>query len=488
LRKTGQTSLGPQYAGSRISREEAIQEEEDDPFTRGYDELEEEEEGSEEAEDENESEDGEDLSEIDSNMEDEDDDDADEEDEDDESGDSDAEAADNHARGSTDAEVAKIKQILAREQKTAASTLLQAAQQDIAKGVAIKKQRSTFDNLLNMRIKLQKSIIGSNTLAGLARDSKLGDVNFEEASKVIKNAEEAAFNLWTSLTSLRDTLQSSNNDNNYSHKKRNYDEFTTETPINDLWTFTQSQTSSAQSNWDNTLDKWYNKTHVTEITAQQSRNRLNVKKPNGTASVNNIRDILNNTLNDSNRLLRRAQTPRSCAPYQLSHSLSKKPTPSSSQTDVDVDTLQINTGDPTVYDDADFYSLLLTTLLDQRSSLSSQPVSKTSDGLKADPASLLTSGYQLRREAKTRKQVDTKASKGRKMRYTVHEKIMNYCAQEDRGTWGDRQVDELFAGLLGRQGDVGLDEDETKSLNDGHEERSGEEGDLQGDEARLLFG
>ena len=56
------------------------------------------------------------------------------------------------------------------------------------------------------------------------------------------------------------------------------------------------------------------------------------------------------------------------------------------------------------------------------------------------------------------KMVDTKASKGRKMRYTVHEKLQNFMAPEDRGTWGERQRDELFGGLFGRR--VGLGEDE----------------------------
>lgn len=51
-----------------------------------------------------------------------------------------------------------------------------------------------------------------------------------------------------------------------------------------------------------------------------------------------------------------------------------------------------------------------------------------------------------------RKKVDTKASKGRKMRYTVHEKLQNFMASEDRGMWGERQRDELFGGLLGRRG------------------------------------
>lgn len=72
------------------------------------------------------------------------------------------------------------------------------------------------------------------------------------------------------------------------------------------------------------------------------------------------------------------------------------------------------------------------------------------------------------RSTRVKKRVDTKASKGRKMRYTVHEKLMNFMAPEDRGTWGERQRVEFLAGLLGRRVCMGEE--------DGREEEEGEGG------------
>jgi protein AATF/BFR2 len=70
--------------------------------------------------------------------------------------------------------------------------------------------------------------------------------------------------------------------------------------------------------------------------------------------------------------------------------------------------------------------------------------------------------WQVAREAKTKKVVDTKASKGRRLRYTVQEKLQNFMAPEDRGEWGDRQRDELFSSLFGQR--LGLGEhDDTES-------------------------
>ena len=63
------------------------------------------------------------------------------------------------------------------------------------------------------------------------------------------------------------------------------------------------------------------------------------------------------------------------------------------------------------------------------------------------------------RQFKVKKSVDTKASKGRKMRYTVHEKLQNFMAPEDLGSWGERQRAELFGSLFGRKVWLGEDDE-----------------------------
>ena len=62
-----------------------------------------------------------------------------------------------------------------------------------------------------------------------------------------------------------------------------------------------------------------------------------------------------------------------------------------------------------------------------------------------------TEPWQAAREARTKKVVDTKASKGRRLRYTVHEKLQDSMPRDDRTTWNTRQCDELFASILGRK-------------------------------------
>jgi protein AATF/BFR2 len=164
---------------------------------------------------------------------------------------------------------------------------------------------------------------------------------------------------------------------------------------------------------------------------QTDKSRLTTQ----TSTQTTIVDVLTSHLANPTRLLSRTHQPRSCAPLQLSQSI-----PS----------------DTKIYDDADFYSLLLKELLEQ----------KAADSI---TASAIDVGYQVRKEAKTKKNVDTKASKGRKLRYTVHEKLQNFMAPEDRGKWGERQAEELFGSLFGQRSGLG-EEDEVEREDDGAEE------------------
>ncbi|KAG8707203.1 rRNA-processing protein bfr2 [Ceratobasidium sp. 395] len=90
-------------------------------------------------------------------------------------------------------------------------------------------------------------------------------------------------------------------------------------------------------------------------------------------------------------------------------------------------------GDAEVFDDLDFYQTLLRHVIDSRTG--------------ADGAEDWTTRQRLK---KAKKVVDTKASKGRKLRYEVHEKLQNFMVPVPTGTWHEEQIDELFANLLGR--------------------------------------
>lgn len=50
-----------------------------------------------------------------------------------------------------------------------------------------------------------------------------------------------------------------------------------------------------------------------------------------------------------------------------------------------------------------------------------------------------------------KRKIDTRATKGRKIRYTVIPKLVNFMAPCDKGIWSEEAKDELFSSLFARQ-------------------------------------
>lgn len=334
-------------------------------------------------------------------------------------------------------ERALLRKMMAEDQKTVAASFSKAAKADIEKGKAIKQQRKTFDSLLNTRIKLQKALVATNSMSATSTNSKTSD----DHATTIKAAETAALNLWTSLNDLRSSLLSSN------PKKRPFSA-TTSTPASSLWTEMQSHEANVLPTRRSVLLKWSQKTNPA---ATLSRPNKFSQEP----TLQPLPSVIDQHLLGSNmdKLVARTRIPRSCAPLQAAQKVAS---------------------DPNIYDDADLYALLLQELVDQRMASSSL----SGPGVNGNAVASIP--IPSRSELKVKKQVDTNASKGRKMRYTVQEKLQNFMAPEDRCSWGERQRGELFGSLLGRK--VVLDE--------GDGEQDAEIGGGEGEEAEglRLFG
>lgn len=430
LRKKDVAPLGPQYTGSRISRQ-ALDEDQDehDPFEdygsdEGSEDIgddvngveEDEEEDDDEVEDMDSELDGEDAGTEDTSMSEDgglDDMDEDDDLEDDEDATEDAQL---------DRE--QLKKMIHSERSNVAATIAQANKADADKGRAVKRQRQTFDSLLNSRIRLQQGLIAVNSIAAVEPESS----TTTDAAAALEAAEKAALNLFNNLNSLRVSLATARG------TKRAHSEISTSTPIYEISTQMTSLETPALAHRKSILSKWSTKTSA--ASAAPSRGKLNNTKPA------TLLDVLGSHLADPARLVARTHIPRSCAPVQANSGV---------------------TSSDSIYDDADFYGLLLKELLEQRSIDSASHVN-----VDVSAAALAKQHAQAARDAKTKKNVDTKASKGRKLRYTVHEPLQNFMASEERGTWTERMREELFAGLLGRKG--GLEEMEEMDGEGGEEE------------------
>merc|ERR550519_461118 len=91
-----------------------------------------------------------------------------------------------------------------------------------------------------------------------------------------------------------------------------------------------------------------------------------------------------------------------------------------------------------IFDDDDFYHQLLRELIERKTS------SVT------DPIALGQQWLQLQKvRSKAKKKVDTKASKGRKTRYDIHSKLVNFMAPTyPKSTLTEEAKTELFASLF----------------------------------------
>ncbi|EME50028.1 hypothetical protein DOTSEDRAFT_68776 [Dothistroma septosporum NZE10] len=421
LREPKDIALGPQYSGAKVGRNALEEEAEDDPFNRGFDD----EDSADDdvaLEDRHASGDSDDL--YDELADGTDATDLSDEDEDEEE---DEEEVQRPSAKISPRDLEDLKKVRGEDaQKAVAKSLAQANREEAEKGRAVKKQRATFDSLLHARIKLQKSLVATNTLVGTPQEQI--DEERADAQQALQAAETAAFSLWNSLNSFREDLIEAR-----AGEKRKRSQLTVGTSTDSLWTHLQAQEEQSRPLRDAVLKKWSNKAQGPAVQTQSGR-------INRTEHQATIIDVLEEQLSNADRLIKRSHAPKSCAPLQLEQRIIE---------------------DDKIYDDADFYGVLLKELLEQ----------KSADSVAASTIDL---GYQMRREAKTKRSVDTKASKGRKLRYTVHEKLQNFMAPEDRTTWTEQRADALFPSLF--------------EQNLGLMEKDDEQGEAMGEDEEAMVG
>ena len=224
------------------------------------------------------------------------------------------------------------------------------------------------------------------------------DKGVEDAShEPYQAAEDAAIKLWNTLDGLRQELIKANDAKAGQKRKRGIDSSTASSKI---WERMQDSELACLNNRQTVLEKWSNK--VKDTTALPLSRKLNSSQPQSKLS-------------------------------SLQDQIAKK--------------VQEN-GSLAAFDDTKFYKTLLNNFVDQRR----MDAAPTTEGQSGGPAQ-----FTVVKEAKMRKKVDTKASKGRKMRFTVHEKLQNFMAPEDRGAWEPEAIDRFFGTLLGQKMTLGED-------------------------------
>ncbi|KAI0477343.1 TRAUB-domain-containing protein [Xylariaceae sp. FL0804] len=306
-------------------------------------------------------------------------------------------------------------------ERKVAGSLVNTVQQEVAKANAVRQQRKTFDALLNIRIRLQKSLVAINSLSSV--ESR------ENQSEPYEAAEAAALKLWSAIDGFRTNIQTE--PDKTSRKRKRVAEM--ETPTRDLWDSMEAVEERAKTRRLAVLEHWSHQARNMRMVDDSShKSKDKSSRKSGSNPEESWTSKLENEMKAPDVLVDRTRKPRSCAPVQV--------------------VKKVNS-DPTIYDDADFYQLLLKDLVDQRSGDSSNA------GMAA-----ATVHYKAVKEAKAKRHVDTKASKGRKMRFNVHETLQNFMASEDRRSWEQSAIDRLFGTLFGQK--MTLNEEQTSDADE----------------------
>lgn len=341
----------------------------------------------------------------------------------------------------------ELRKVAFSSQSTAglASALSAGANADVAKGQAVKRQRQTFDRLLDARIKFQKGVTAMNQLP----NSTFLDADVKKAAQ---QAEDAALGLWSTIDSIRcailsaqTEIPSSKEQSQTATRKRPF-AATRATSSSELCHQSTTLESGVQPIRRSTLDKWHAKTQPILDAAPRSK----LLKPTQ-SSRTRLTDVLDTYLaTESSKLTSLSTTPSSATGTGLG-----------------------------TFDDDHFYQALLRDLIASRNASLSHSLPSTSQPFL--PTKLHVSGSKA-------KKVDTRASKGRKVRYTVHEKLEHFMAAEDRATWEDAARSEFFASLLGNSGalDEGVLNGEEGSDGEGNVHDAGDEVDGEVEALRLF--
>ncbi|KAK1285928.1 hypothetical protein QJS10_CPB20g01403 [Acorus calamus] len=286
------------------------------------------------------------------------------------------------------------------EEEDIMKNLIQHKDGDVLKGQALKNQKALWDKTLEFRFLLQKPFSCSNKLPKEPLRSSFcesDDAVCQAYSDLITSSKQ----MLNSLLELEGALLEKNPfaaDGNNKHAHNDLEAHNDAAEENDEeWSRMHDMHCRITPFRNSAIDKWRNRTQV-NTGAAAFRGKLH-------AFNQSISDQVSNHMRDPSRMIKRMQLRRSSVGIIGEVAASEE---ASTKKDEDA----TGDGDPELLDDSEFYQQLLKEFLES-----------------CDHTSSERAFYALKKlQPKKRKIVDRRASKSRKIRYNVHEKIVNFMA------------------------------------------------------------
>lgn len=333
--------------------------------------------------------------------------------------------------------------------------------EEVEKGKAVRNQLALWDQLLEGRIKMQKALLTVNQLP--QPDTypifrKEGGQEFDNAVENCCKALEALLKVLVELqdellyqypgtrhlvdgkqskTESDDEIPSSSDEEQVDkaqEKRRSLPK--RKLKMEDYPEFIAKRYADFRTYRNNILQKWHEKTKL-------ASGKLG--KGFG-AFERSILTQIDHIMMDKERLLRRTQTKRSVYRVLGKQEQESHPVPESLPENSEVlpqsdSNRHLKDIDEEIFDDDDFYHQLLRELIERKTT-------------SLDPNDQVAMGRQWlaiqKLRSKIKKKVDRKASKGRRIRYHVHSKLVSFMAPIDHCTMNDDARTELYRSLFGK--------------------------------------
>ncbi|XP_016346078.1 protein AATF-like [Sinocyclocheilus anshuiensis] len=300
------------------------------------------------------------------------------------------------------------------EEETALRTFSkEKVDEEVEKGKAVKNQLALWDQMLERRIKMQKALVTANQLPQPQTFPEFKSRGGTEYAEALKNSHKVLKALQWSLLELQDQLLYQNPETRAISQGK-------------TWGASSSVKDNEEINSEDDMETG-DDGQVEEQEAVRNgppKRKLEMAEyPNFMAkrfaAFLPYRDATLQKWYDKTR---------------LTTGKSKKAAELALKANVHLKDL-----DEEIFDDDDFYHQLLRELIERKTSAT-------------DPNDQVAMGKQWlaiqKLRSKIKKKVDTKASKGRKIRFHVHSKLMNFMAPIDNSSMSDDARSELLRSLF----------------------------------------
>lgn len=331
---------------------------------------------------------------------------------------------------------------------------------DVEKGKAIKNQIHIWDFFLECRMKFHQSLVASNQFPNYQNLKKFKIAGGCDINDATKQTQKSLKHLLESFLALQKVLLIRNEDyckySNSSLSKASDSEIDSDTDcetqsekekkttcdrkskldvfknLNDFSLEIKKRHEEMEEYRNSIIQKWNNKTKLGSISNK-----------NFSAFEQSTINQIKHALLDKQRLITRTQTKRSS--YHILGEVDDEEPPNKKAVGSEDTVSSISESKKKcitckeIFDDDDFYHQLLSELIKR----------KAND--LTDPMQLGKHWTQLQHyRSKIKKTVDTKASKGRKVRFVVHPKLVNFMMPMDISIYNEESRLELLNSLFGK--------------------------------------